>query len=248
MLPSAILGIGILVGLILIMRWYATADPAAIKRAMKWGAIWGLGLVALFLALTGRLAAAFGLVMGIFAFGWRLFNMYSMFQQARGMFGNLGGFSGRAKAAGQESKVESHYLRMSLDHDSGRMDGEVLDGKFRGRLLSAMPLEDLMEFRQDVASDADSRGLLDAYLDRAHIGWRHDREPDEDNAESSPSPPSGPMTRAEALKILALEPDADRKAIKTAYRSLMAKVHPDRGGSPYLAAKINEAKDLLLKE
>jgi DnaJ-domain-containing protein 1 len=138
---------------------------------------------------------------------------------------------------------------MSLDHDSGRMDGEILNGTFKGRLLSAMPLEDLMAFRQDVAADADSRGLLEAYLDRAHVGWRADCEPDEeDKTESASPPPSGPMTRAEAFKVLALEPDADRKAIKAAYRSLMAKVHPDRGGSPYLAAKINEAKDLLLKD
>lgn len=248
MLPSAILGIGILIGVVLIMRWYANADPAAIKRALKWGAIWGLGLIAIFLALTGRLAAAFGLIMGIFAFGWRLFNMFSMFQQFRGLFGNMGGFGTGGHTSGQESRVNSQFLEMTLDHDSGRMDGEVLAGRFRGRVLSAMPLEDLVEFRKEIESDPDSCGLLDAYLDRAHVGWRTTQGAYDEEAGLSAPPSSGSMTREEALKILSLESDADAKAIKAAYRSLMAKVHPDRGGSPYLAAKINEAKDLLLKD
>ncbi|MBT5240288.1 MAG: DnaJ domain-containing protein [Rhodospirillaceae bacterium] len=253
MLPSAILGIGLLVAAILLMRWYANADPAVLKRVMKWAVIFVLGLVAIFLALTGRLAAAFGLVMGIVAFGWRLFNMLSTFQQMRGMFGGMGGFSGFGSggeaSTGQASQVESNTLRMTLEHDSGRMDGEILAGSFQGRVLSAMPFEDLLLFRKEIHSDADSLGLLDAYLDRAHVGWRDDLGDQEDTqADSGGGSRSGPMTRAEAYRVLGLEPDADRKAIKNAYRQLMSKVHPDRGGSAYLAAKINEAKDLLLND
>lgn len=248
MLPSAILGIGLLFAAILLMRWYANADPAVLKRVGKWTAIFLLAFVALFLALTGRLAAAFGLVMGIFAFGWRLFNMLSMFQQVRGMFGGLGGFGGGAQAStGQSSRVDSSFLRMTLDHDSGRMDGEVIAGEFQGRLLSAMSLEDLIAFRATIAGDGDSLGLLDAYLDRAHVGWRDDVQGGHDRHSSEQAHRSGPMTEIEALSILGLESGADRKAIKNAYRQLMSKVHPDKGGSVYLAAKINEAKDFLLK-
>lgn len=248
MLPSVILGIGLLFAAMLLMRWYANADPVALKRALKWAVILGLGLVAMFLALTGRLAAAFGLVMGLAAFGWRLFNMLAMFQQMRGMFGGFGSFgSGASASTGQSSRVESHFLRMTLDHDSGRMDGEIIQGEYQGRMLSVMSLEELLGFRSEVAGDADSRGLLDAYLDRAHVGWRDDTDED-DNQSSGQSNSSGPMTREEALSMLGLEQDADRKAIKNAYRQLMSKVHPDRGGSAYLAAKINEAKDLLLKD
>lgn len=251
MLPSVILGIGLIIAAMLLMRWYANADPAVLKRVLKWALVLVLGLVALFLALTGRLAAAFGLVMGIVAFGWRLFNMISMFQQMRGMFGGLGGFGGfngsSQTSPGQTSQVESNFLRMTLEHDSGRMDGEILSGEFQGRVLSAVPIEDLLVFRAGIQNDADSVGLLDAYLDRSHVGWRDDIKGESSGQSyNEGGGSSGPMTHAEAYRVLGLAPDADRKAIKNAYRHLMSKVHPDRGGSAYLAAKINEAKDLLL--
>jgi len=250
MLPSALLGLGLLIGIVILLRWYANADPAAIKRSLKWIAICGFGLIAIFLALTGRLAAAFGVIMGIFAFGWRLFNMFSMFRQVSGLFGGMGGFGGFSSGAqaspGQASQVETRVLRMTLDHDTGNMDGDVLEGQFAGRRLSAMPLEDLVDLRAEAMGDADTIGLLEAYLDRAHIGWRETAQ-DDDSAETGTHQSSGPMTREEAYRVLGLEPDADAKAVKAAYRALMSKVHPDKGGSPYLAAKINEAKDLLLK-
>ena len=253
MLPSAILGIGLLIAVLMLMRWYANADPAVLKRALKWGAIWVLGLIALFLALTGRLAAAFGMIMGIVAFGWRVFNMYARFQQMRGLFGSLGGFGGgfggSGKAtSGQTSRVQASYLRMTLDHDTGTMDGEVLAGQFQGQVLSVMPLADLLVFRREASGDSDSLGLLEAYLDRAHVGWRDDANASTGSESASGGGgSSGPMTREEAYHALGLEPGASRRDIKTVYRQLMAKVHPDRGGSAYLAAKINEAKDLLMK-
>lgn len=249
MLPSVVLGLGFLIAVLLLMRWYANADPAALKRTLKWLAIAGFGAIALFLALTGRLAAAFGVLMGIAAFGWRLMNFLSMFQQVRGLFGGIGSFgSGGNAAAGQTSQVETSVFRMSLDHDSGRMDGDVLTGSFAGRRLSAMTLDDLLALRKEVANDSDSLGLLDAYLERAHVGWRDaPGAGDTSGGDASASSTSGPMTRDEAYRVLGLEPGADAKAVKAAYRSLMSKVHPDKGGSPYLAAKINEAKDLLLK-
>ena len=248
MLPSVILGIGLLFAAIFLMRWYANADPAVLKRLFKWAVIVVLGLVTIFLALTGRLAAAFGLFMGLVAFGWRLFNMLSSFQQMRGMLGGLGSFgSGASPSTGQSSRVAAHFLRMTLDHDSGRMDGEIILGEYQGRTLSAMSLEDLLRFRSEVTGDAGSRGLLDAYLDRSHVGWRDGSEED-GNQSSGQANSEGLITREEALNILGLGENADRKAIKNAYRQLMSKVHPDRGGSTYLAAKINEAKDLLLND
>lgn len=252
MLPSVILGLGLLIAILILMRWYSNADPAALKRALKWAGVIVLGIVALFLAVTGRFAAAFGLVMGIVAFGWRLFNMIAMFRQMTGLFGGLGGFGSfggsNQASSGQASTVESAYLRMTLDHDSGRMEGEVLEGQFKGRALSVMTLNDLLSLRQELSGDHDSLSLLEAYLDRAHVGWRTEQDPasgQQNNGNSRQS--TGPMTCEEAYRVLGLEPGSDKKSIKAAYRQLMAKLHPDTGGSAYLAAKINEAKDILLK-
>ena len=251
MLPSVILGLGLLIAVLMFMRWYANADPQTLKRVLKLTAILGLGLVALFLALTGRLAAAFGLVMGIVAFGWRVLNMVAMAQQLRGMLGSVGGFasgfgaSGHA-TAGQSSRVDAHFLSMTLDHDTGAMDGEVHAGQFQGRVLSALSFEDLLAFREEVHADADSLGLLDTYLDRAHVGWRDHASAGDQTEGSGDQGSSGPMTHDEAYRLLGLPLGANKREIKAAYRQLMAKVHPDKGGSAYLAAKINEAKDLLL--
>jgi len=64
-----------------------------------------------------------------------------------------------------------------------------------------------------------------------------------------PSSPSrqAKMTKAEAYQILGLKPNASQEEIRKAYKDLMIKIHPDHGGNDYLAARLNEAKDILLK-
>ena len=54
------------------------------------------------------------------------------------------------------------------------------------------------------------------------------------------------MSAAEALQVLGLEPGASREEITAAHKKLMQRIHPDKGGSSYLASRINQAKDLLL--
>jgi DnaJ family protein C protein 19 len=63
------------------------------------------------------------------------------------------------------------------------------------------------------------------------------------------TPPSrrGAMSRSEALKVLGLEEGATQEQIRAAHRRLIQQIHPDKGGTDYLAAKINEAKDVLLR-
>jgi hypothetical protein len=151
--------------------------------------------------------------------------------------------------SGQHSTVESAFLEMRLDHDSGDMDGKVLKGRFNGQMLSSLSREDVLALHQEyAATDDESARLLAAYLDRVYPDWRG--EGDEGATDEEPrsrSSSSDAMSRAEALKVLGLEANANDAEIKQAHHRLISGLHPDRGGSAYLAAKINEARDVLLK-
>lgn len=65
---------------------------------------------------------------------------------------------------------------------------------------------------------------------------------------SGAPPPRGAMSSAEAYAVLGLKPGASADDVRAAHRRLMKDFHPDKGGSDYLAVKINQAKDLLLQE
>ena len=157
--------------------------------------------------------------------------------------------------SGRRSTVRSPMLTMTLDHDSGEIDGEVLSGPLRGRALSSLRQEEFLDLlAQCRASDSDSVRLLETYLDkRFGTRWRADdpqqaagNKQDQDSTTADSA--SNNMTRAEALEILGLTPDAGREEIIAAHRRLMQRNHPDRGGSSWLAARINAARSLLLKE
>jgi hypothetical protein len=147
-------------------------------------------------------------------------------------------FGGSAPPTGAANSVETAFLAMTLHHDSGRMTGSVKAGQFAGRDLAALDLPELLALLEECrAADPDSVALLEAWLDRAHPDWR---------AEPAAEPRSGAMTRAEALEILGLAEGADEDAIRAAHRRLMRSAHPDQGGSAWLAARINAARDFLL--
>ena len=147
--------------------------------------------------------------------------------------------------SGRTSDVESAFLSMQLDHDSGNMDGLVRKGKFAGRRLSELDMADLTALHDAYGrEDRESQRLLAAFLDRTYPDWRG--EGGERDEGTSGHDQNGPMSRAEALRVLGLTDDADEAEIKAAYHRLIGSLHPDRGGSAYLSAKINEARDVLL--
>jgi hypothetical protein len=155
------------------------------------------------------------------------------------------GWPGRGgPSSGQTSKVITEHLEMELDHDTGAMRGHVLKGFFAGRDIEGLKPVELAHLWQDCRfNDPQSAQLVEAYLDRVHPSWRDDLARGE--AEHTHGP-DGKMTAAQALEILGLPSNASDDDIRRAHRELMLKLHPDRGGSTYLAAKINEAKDVLL--
>lgn len=229
-----VLGICLLVGLLLIGRWFVSADPASLARGVKWGAAGLLVMVAIFMALTGRLGLAVAAISFVLPLVMRWRALSNRFKAARGPTPN------------QKSGLRTATLEMTLDHDSGAMTGAVLAGAFEGARLEDLSMEDLVALRADCAArDPESVPVVETFLDRAFgSAWRAGEE--EETSSASSRPTAGPMTREEALEVLGLTEGATGRQVKDAHRRLMKRFHPDQGGSDYLAAKLNQARDVLL--
>lgn len=237
-MPRMILLIAVALALVILVRRAQRQPPhkrrAAYMQIMLGGAVVGVVVLTLMgkmhwigAALTGALVIAR--------------QTLPLLIRLLPMLGSLRGQG--AQAAGKKSEVTSRILKMTLDHDSGDLSGVVLEGAHQDWLLDELDreqLDDLMAFCQ--REDADSAQLLASYLEQ--------RFPEESGAEErsqhQESGQSAGLTRAEALAVLGLSDDADHDDIVAAHRTLIQKLHPDRGGNDYLAAKINEAKDFLL--
>ncbi|MCG6121671.1 MAG: DnaJ domain-containing protein [Microvirga sp.] len=225
-------------------RVYSRTNPALLARIVKGVAGVALfGLAALMLA-RGRIEIA----MLVAGFGAWLLGFTANLPRLPGMgrFPGGGGGPSGPTPTGRVSRVRSAMIEMTLDHDTGAMEGAVLAGAFAGRPLAALSERELMAlYAECAASDAEGARLLEAYFDRRFPGWREDAEADAD-AGPRGEPQPGAMSEEEAYEILGLASGADIDAIKRAHRTLMLKLHPDQGGSTWLAARVNQAKDVLL--
>ncbi len=238
MIAYFILGICLLVGFILLGFWFVRTEPKNVVVLLRW-VLAILGLIVGGYLIWGGLRAWAVLALPFLLpilMNWRA--VRARLRAARG------------PSPGQASEVETRFLRMTLDHDSGVMTGQIKEGRFAGRMLEDLELDDLIALWAECrAEDAQSAAVLEAYLDRTQgEAWREAAA--RGGAGAGPRAPgaAGTMSREEACEILGIEPGASRKAIHEAHRRLMQKVHPDHGGSNYLAAKINQAKALLLGE
>ncbi len=153
-------------------------------------------------------------------------------------------------SAGNSSSVRTEWLNASLDHDTGMMGATIVQGAFAGRTLDVLSLGQLRDFADELlsANADDSMTLLETYLDHSHPGWRdEDAGQNGGNQGRSSVDHGAQMTIDQAYEVLGLTNGATRADIVAAHRRLISKVHPDRGGSSYLAAKLNQAKELLLQ-
>jgi hypothetical protein len=232
-----VIGLILLFLLLTAIKQFSRMDAAAAARLVRHGG-GVLGIIgALLLLLRGRvgLAATLASMVANFA-GWRTTGAgWTAFRNA-----------GSGAASGRASTARSAMIEMRLDLASGAMSGSVLAGAYAGTALDALSRPELMSLRLELArDDPDGVNLLEAYLDRRFAGWR---EADERQGQGrGGAGPGGAMSRREAYEILGLAEGASAAEIIRAHRALMKKFHPDHGGSTALAARVNQAKDVLMQ-
>jgi hypothetical protein len=227
---TLLFGIGALILFLIAAHYVRKANPKNLADTVRKGA--GLAAVGagVFISVRGNLYAGPPLVL----FGLSLLDWLGP--------ASIG--SRMNRSTGQVSKVRSQFVEMELDHDTGAMRGTILAGQHAGASLDALDVQTLLSLY--AGFDPESRALLEAYLDRREPGWRVHVQEDAGAGAGQP-PRVGPMTEEEAYQILGLEPGAGADAIGRAHRNLMKKLHPDQGGSTYLATRVNEARDVLLR-
>ena len=224
-------GIVALAVMLVVLHGFSKANPHNVAIVLK--ATGGVGALAgaTLMAVRGRIDIAIPLgIFGLGLLGWLPWG--------------VPGFGARTqKSSGQVSRVRSAFVEMELDHDTGAMRGTILAGPHIGQSLDAFDMATLTAFLPNI--DEESRALLMAYLDRREPAWRENVQ---GGAAAGPGLWStGKMTEEEAYQILGLTPGASVDDVVRAHRALMKKLHPDQGGSTYLAARVNEAKDVLTR-
>ncbi len=237
-MPTLVAGVVAVVLLYSLLQMFRAANPAVLARAIKIGGGVLALAVAAFTGIKGELAVAIPLgIFGAGLLGWS--------PMGAAGFSTIGGlFGSRPRSNAQTSRVQSRYIDMTLDHDSGGIGGRIVAGPFSGRSLDEFDLAQLAAMMPEF--DAESCALLESYLDRRFPAWRQNAERDGAGGQSGDASGSK-MTAEEAYQILGLQPGAGRDDIGRAHHALMKKLHPDQGGSTYLAARVNAAKDTLLR-
>lgn len=235
-MPYVVLALCLVVGLALMGRWLLNAEPRQILRAAKWLGVILAAAVAMFVLFRGGLQGFAIALPPLLLFLLRGRRIWQALRNAAK--------AARGPTPGQSSGVRTRWLAMTLDHDSGAMDGEVLQGAFAGRFLSDLSPRELSALADELDGDSESRQVFEAWLDR--MGPEMGEEP---GAEAPPprSADESAMTVDRAREILGVGAEADDREIREAHRRLMLANHPDHGGSSWLATQINLAKDVLLR-
>jgi len=233
---------------ILYFRWLkANPNKPSRNTVMKYGAVAAIALLVL-LAAAGRLNWLFALIGSLLVAGQRLLPLLKFAPLAQRLYARHRASQQTGGPAGGQSRVRTAFVVMTLDHDSGEMDGEVIAGTYAGKRLGELSLHQLLQLLEECErDDREAVDLVEAYLDRTQgPDWRTRAGEPGGRREERPAPGRASMTPAEAYEILGLEPGAPRDQVVDAHRRLMQRIHPDRGGSAYLASAINRAKDILL--
>lgn len=246
--------------LYLIVKWFIKTPPKNVIAQSKKTGLYAVAAILLLLVVTGRINGLFAILAGALPFAQRLFTAWRTLNYFRRFTSGFTSNRSNSKnttspGTNQSSTIETERFRMFLDHETGELSGTVLSGKYNGEQLDQLSLEQLLELLRDchASVDSESSAVLESFLDRYHNiegkeNWReiYGRDTSSNNTDFNSATDTTTMTAKEAYMILGLTPQADKSQVKDAHRKLMQKYHPDRGGSTYLSAKINQAKDCLM--
>lgn len=238
-----VLGIGLAIGIYLLAQAFGRASPAFLARFARYVFFGLASLVLVWIALRASPWTLVGYVIALMPLLLRLKAVRDFIKLRRG------------PAKGQQSSVRTRLVQMTLDHDTGQMDGEVTEGPFAGRLLSALSDEDVMALWREAAGDGESVAVLEAYLDRRIPDWREEMGAaggtgggtGASSHGAAAASGGGVTSDAQARAVLGLEENCTPEEIRDAHKRLLKHLHPDQGGSTYLASIINSAKDRLLE-
>jgi len=254
MMVPIVLGVLALLVLLVLGHLFARADPRLLARALRYVGAGLLGAAALALFAVERVGPGFLVA----SMAWALYTRGHVWPGGwpyglrRPRPWPQGGPQSQNRTA-DVTHVRTDWLELALHHATGAMSGHVLQGRYKGQALERMSQSALLNFyREAGAQDAETARLLETFIDRVHgTAWRtasQDRPQDAgtDSRQRSRARANGGMSRDEAYAVLGLGAGASADEIHAAHRKLMMQNHPDHGGSSYLAAKINEARDVLL--
>lgn len=238
---SLIAGISALILIYFALKSFRATDPKVLARLLRRiGGFVSLAAAA-YIGMRGRFEIAVPL--GLFGAGLLGYSVLGAELAAK--FG-LGGPS--VSSDGQQSQIRTQFIELTLDRRTGALGGRVIAGAEAGRDLGTFALAELLGLARSL--DEQSRALLESYLDRRFAGWRENAQDAAAGGgarQHRSTASGGKMTAEEAYQILGLQRGAGRDEISSAHRRLMKKLHPDQGGTTYLAARVNEAKDTLLR-
>lgn len=226
-----------IVSVMLAVKKFKSLPPAEAKKFLIKAAIYATAALFIVAAATGRIHWFMGIIAAILPLAQRLWGVFNTVQWIKKVIPQKE--SASVKDSSQNSEIETAYLRMCLQHDTGEISGIILDGPEKGKNLDALSKNTLVGLYQYYCEhDEGSAKLMANFLNRYHPEWQDSQINDSDNTH----------TLQEAYEILGLKPPVSAEEVRQAHRRLIQKLHPDRGGSSFLATQINRAKEVILQQ
>lgn len=231
MFVRLLLAILLLVGVMWFMSWYGKAPADKRNDAVKKGLLYFVAGALLLLVVTGRIPIIFAAISAVIPFIHRLMAF-------RGLFKIIGRFAGQKFGP---TTLTTAWLIVEYNLANRSLDASITKGQFEGKKLSNLNEAELNRLLDEVSEDFQSRAAINAFI----IASKGSSQRSNTNA---PPNHSSTLSISQAYEILGIETSASNDEIKKAHKRLIQKLHPDRGGSDYLAAQINAAKEMLLNK